>query len=286
MIDGYGDFIISYGFGLLVVLQSLMLARRFSLTFKSNVDLSQNLDKIVKKRTLELKQRNAQVVSQKEELESTLISLRRTQDQLIQFEKMASLGRLVAGFAHEINTSNQTANLILANMQKAEILIQSFKQVSVDQFMEQKRMIKFRSYVKDIIRSLSPKLKEKEIGINLNINDNIEVETYPGAFSQIFSNLIINSLIHGFDNMDKGIISISADASMRKLNIQYQDNGKGIAPVIFNKVIDPFFTTNKGAGPGLGLHIVYNIITQKLKGTIECSSQPGNGVTFQMHFPF
>lgn len=324
VIYGFGVYLTSYGFGLLIVLQSLMLAHRFSLTFKRNTDLTQNLEIIVEERTRELEQRNEQVLTQKEILESALSSLQQTQDQLIQLEKMASLGRLVAGVAHEINTplgisitaastlkdetqkmanlykegkisriefrdyinaSNQTTGLILANMEKAAVLIQSFKQVSVDQSTEQKRKFNFRSYVEDIVRSLSSKLKDEKIEININITDDMEIESYPGAFSQIFSNLILNSLIHGFGKSKEGIISISADFSMGNLNIQFQDNGKGIAPVLIDKIYDPFFTTNKKAGPGLGLHIVYNIITQKLKGTIECLSKPRNGVTFQMVIP-
>ena len=170
-------------------------------------------------------------------------------------------------------------------MEKAAVLIQSFKQVSVDQSTEQKRKFNFRYYVEDIVRSLSPKLKDEKIEIKINIADDIEIESFPGAFSQIFSNLILNSLIHGFEESYEGIISISAEFSMRNLNIQFQDNGKGIAPILIDKIYDPFLTTNKRAGPGLGLHIVYNIITQKLKGTIECSSKTRKGVTFQIVLP-
>jgi C4-dicarboxylate-specific signal transduction histidine kinase len=254
-----------------------------------------------------------------EELKITLEHLRDTQVQLIQSEKLAALGGLVAGVAHEINTpvgisvtaasslveetnrmaenyktnkisraqfkdylntASQTAKLILSNMQRTATMVQSFKQVSVDQSTEQHRTFRLKEYSEDIIRSLYPRLKGMKVEINLDIDEKLEFNSYPGAYSQILTNLILNSLVHGFDGKTKGSISISANRDKEQLLIEYRDNGKGIDPELMNKIFEPYFTTNRKVGTGLGMHIVYNLVTQKLNGKITCSSKPGEGATF------
>jgi signal transduction histidine kinase len=259
-----------------------------------------------------------------EELKITLENLRDTQVQLIQSEKLAALGGLVAGVAHEINTpvgisvtaasslveetnrmadhyktnkisraefkdylntTSQTAKLILSNMQRTDTMVQSFKQVSVDQSTEQQRTFRLKEYSEDIIRSLYPRLKGMKVEINLDIDEKLEFNSYPGAYSQILTNLILNSLVHGFDGKTKGNITISANMDKEQLLIEYRDNGKGIVPELMDKIFEPYFTTNKKVGTGLGMHIVYNLVTQKLNGSISCSSEPGKGVQFQIKLP-
>ena len=265
---------------------------------------------------LDLKQSKKELI-EKNEL------LKRTQKQLVQSEKMASLGNLVAGVAHEINTpvgigitaittldernkqlerdfQNQkikrsslenyiqfvkkSTKLILTNLQRTSDLVQSFKQVSVDQSHEQKRKFNLKKYLQDVILSVEPSYDKKNISIRLECDEDLEVYNYPGSFAQIFTNFIINSLVHGFENLNDGEIVINVEESENSLLISYRDNGKGISEDYITKIFDPFFTTNKQSGTGLGLHIVYNII-QKLNGTIECESEINKGVLFKMNLP-
>ncbi len=272
----------------------------------------------------ELEQQTEELTQQKEELQITLDRLKETQEQLIQSEKLAALGGLVAGVAHEINTpvgisvtaasnlaeetkamaekfkankiskaefkeylstANQSANLILANMQRTAEMVQSFKLVSADQSTGEKRRIVLRSYMEDIIRSLYPKLKGRDISINLDIDPNLEMESYPGAISQIFTNLILNSLLHGFGENEKGDIKIRTEIRNEELNINYSDGGSGISEENRKRIFEPFFTTNKKVGTGLGLHIIYNLVTQKLNGTIQCESKQNDGTKFILNLP-
>jgi len=272
----------------------------------------------------ELEQQTEELTQQKEELQNTLDRLTETQSQLIQSEKLASLGGLVAGVAHEINTpvgisvtaasslaeetqemadkyeqnkisrfefkdylntANQSSKLILSNMERAASMIQSFKQVSVDQSTEQKRKFKLKEYSEDVIRSLYPKLKGKKIKISLDIDEKLELDSYPGAYSQILTNLVLNSLVHGFEGKSQGNIEITALQKNGELEINYRDDGKGIPESNLSKIFDPFFSTDKKSGTGLGLHIVYNLVNQKLQGTISCSSENQNGVHFKMNIP-
>jgi signal transduction histidine kinase/ligand-binding sensor domain-containing protein len=282
------------------------------------------LEKQVKERTVLIQEANEELLQQKEELQATLENLQKTQDQLIESEKMAALGGLVAGVAHEINTpvgititaasglmeetekmanlykenkisraefkdylntSNQSIKLILSNMERTATMIQSFKQVSVDQSTENKRSFKLKSYTEDVIRSLYPKLKNRKIHISLDINEELEIDSYPGAYSQIITNLVLNSITHGFGEKDDGKIELKAIKKNGELIIEYKDNGKGISKENQKKIFNPFFTTNKKIGTGLGMHIVYNLVTQKLKGSIECFSKTGQGILFNIQIP-
>jgi|GEM_PF-1083250 len=272
----------------------------------------------------ELLSQKEDLFSQKQELQQTLDRLKETQDQLIQSEKLAALGGLVAGVAHEINTpvgisvtaasslmdettqmaelykqnkisrnefkeylntANQSARLILSNMERTANLVQSFKQVSVDQSTSQKRKFKLKAYTEDVIRSMYSILKKRKISINLDMEDDLELDSYPGTFSQIITNLILNSLTHGFGEHDKGKIELTARFDMGRLHFEYADNGKGISQENLRKIFEPFFTTNKKIGTGLGMHIIYNLVTQKLNGTICCESESNMGTRFIIDMP-
>lgn len=260
-----------------------------------------------------------------EEYEVSLENLKKTQTQLIESEKMASLGGLVAGVAHEINTpvgigitgsshflemtnklkklydsenmgedefedylnsSVELANLINLNLSKAAKLVNSFKQIAVDQTSEEKRTFNLQKYLNEVLLSIGNVLKKTQIKVNINCDSSIKIYSYPGLLSQIITNLIINSIIHGFDEGNKkGEINIDVKLSEEKLILLYKDDGKGIPLENMNKIFDPFFTTNReNGGSGLGLNIIYNIITKQLNGTIKCKSNEPIGAEFLITF--
>ena len=268
---------------------------------------------------------NTDLEQKTKELKASLQVIQQTQNQLVESEKMASLGELVAGVAHEINTpiglavtessfmEYKTSELakkyrtssmkrsdlekyiktvteasmgILKNLNRAANLIQNFKQVAVDQSSEQKRQINVYQYLNEILVSLRPKYKRTSHNITVNCPDDIDIVTYPGAFYQVISNLIMNSLIHGFENIDNGEMIFNISLKEPKVLIDYSDNGKGIDSDHISRIFDPFFTTKRGkGGTGLGLHIVYNLVVQNLKGKITCSSELDKGCNFLITLP-
>jgi PAS domain S-box-containing protein len=263
-------------------------------------------------------------------LEESLHTLQETYAHLVQSEKLAALGSMVAGIAHEIKTpigigvtaashlaektdkflsqiklkteslenllkfaesSNESARIILANLNRASELIQSFKQVAVDQSSEQKRVFYLKDYFQSVFLSLKPELKKvKNLKVDINCDKSIRLYSRPGVFSQILSNLVLNSIIHGFENRDSGTITIDvSDASPDYLEIAVKDDGKGIPEQNRSNVFEPFFTTARGsgttAGSGLGLNLVYNLVTKNLKGTITCDSEETVHTTFLIKIP-
>jgi signal transduction histidine kinase len=238
---------------------------------------------------------------------------------------LVALGGLVAGVAHEINTpvgvgvtassfledqtksfrerfeknglrrsdienylklTQETSSMILSNLMRAAELIQSFKQVAVGQSGEEKRLFNMKAYLSSVLVSLHPKYRRSGHTITLTCPDHIEINNYPGAFSQIITNLIMNSLIHGFDGIEKGKIDIDVEIKEALLLISYRDNGRGMETDHLRKIYDPFFTTKRShGGTGLGMHIVFNLVTQQLNGTIECSSRIGEGILFLIKIP-
>lgn len=251
-------------------------------------------------------------------------NLKNTQEELIQTEKMASLGRLVAGVAHEINTpigvgvtaashlqketnnfnkkylneditqstfekyvstSLKSSAIILDNLSRASDLIKSFKQISVDQSSDVIRDFNLKKYMQSIIDSLKPTMKHTDYKVELICDENINIVSNPGVYSQIFSNLIMNTIIHGFEGKKEGTITIKISREAKDLHIIYMDDGKGMSKEDLSKVFDPFFTTKRGSGgSGLGANIIYNLVTQKLYGTIQAESEPNIGLKFTMNF--
>ena len=276
---------------------------------RSLAKLNTELEQRVTDRTLELEERN-------HELHATLATLQATQQKLVESEKLAALGRLVAGVAHEINTpigisftaasfladqanlyqqhspDNSLANtavessqLICKNLERAAQLINAFKQVSVDQSSEQQRHFDLMRYLDEILLSLNPRLKQSKPEIIINGPPHLMISSYPGCYYQIMTNLILNSLIHGFEDQRGGVITIDVHSQDERLIIDYRDNGIGIHDEWLHKVFEPFMTTKRHQGcSGLGMHIVFNLISQLLKGHISCLPD-SNGAHFQIDLP-
>jgi signal transduction histidine kinase len=176
--------------------------------------------------------------------------------------------------------------MILGNLRRAADHIRSFKQVAVDQTSEDKRRFKLKDYLDEVLLSLHPTLKKTTHTIMVNCPDDLEIESYPGAFSQIITNFILNSLSHGFEHKEHGHILLDITCQNDTLQLRYSDNGKGIPQEECSRVFEPFYTTKRGqGGSGLGLHIVYNLVTQRLNGYIECESMSGIGTAFILQIP-
>ncbi|WP_440877555.1 ATP-binding protein [Thalassotalea sp. PLHSN55] len=276
------------------------------------------LENRVNERTKELSRSN-------QKLESAIVELKTTQNQLIENEKMAALGSLVAGIAHEINTPLGVAvtsashlehvakflntsvasgtlskndfitkcdeiidssDLILRNLERASELVRSFKMIAVDQSNDEIRDLFIYKYLGEVVHALSPKASKKNIRIFLNGDENLQIKTYPGAISQLATNLLDNAFIHAFDNIYNGEIKISFKVIGDQLELKFQDNGQGMDEETTKQIFDPFYTTQRGkGGTGLGLSIVYNLVTQKLNGSITCQSKHDEWTRFTLVIP-
>ena len=253
------------------------------------------------------------------ELNSANSRLMATQEQLVDSEKLAALGGIVAGVAHEINTPigiavtsssllgdklkevktmlssdaisrskmdkaiaemQESTILLCNNIERAKELIFSFKQVSADQISEGRRKFNLASYLDEICRNLNHLLKKGKHQIDIQCSGDLVMNSYPGALSQVMTNLIVNSVEHGFEDMRSGTIRISISKTDEGVEIDYRDDGKGIPYENHRKIFEPFYTTGRGKGnTGLGMHICHNLVYQKLGGTIVCNDA-AKGVQF------
>ena len=262
----------------------------------------------------------------KEQADRALAELRRTQADLIQAEKLASLGQLVAGVAHEINTpvgialttattlSEEVKNfgelaahgpiprsrfvhfiermregseLVFSNLTRAGELVHSFKQVAADQVSSERRSFRMSTWVHELLTSLRPVLRKSGHEVALECDPDLVVDTYPGPLAQVLTNLFMNALAHAYPAGASGRLSLEITAARPgELRIVFSDEGSGIAKEHLAKVFDPFFTTARSRGnTGLGLHIVYNLVTSKLQGKIDVVSQVGIGTRFVIVLP-
>ncbi|GAB1410920.1 hypothetical protein MASR1M90_20740 [Desulfovibrionales bacterium] len=258
-------------------------------------------------------------------LEESLDRLSRTQKEIVHSAKMAALGDLVAGVAHEVNTpigvsvtaasflvertkdlralyasgqmkrsdlehylsiAEESATSVLTNLERAADLVQSFKKVAADQSSEEKRIFDVDGYVQQILVSLRPQIKRTPHAIHSTCPPGIIMNSYPGAIMQIMTNLVMNSLIHGFADGRAGEIFILVEDAGHNVVLSYRDTGVGLNSEQLERIYDPFYTTRRGtSGTGLGMNIVYNLITQTLKGSVILDSSPGNGVFFVITLP-
>jgi len=274
------------------------------------IALNENLERTVKERTSTIRE--------------SLEELKSTQEQLILSEKMAALGGLVAGVAHEINTPLgvgitaasalssrvedirgaqergeltenrfhdfmdfllQSSGLLVTNLMRAGDLVHSFKQVAVDQSTEAEREIRIGEYLREVVRSLYPQWKRHDLRVNGGLS--VIMRTVPGVWSQVVSNLVVNSVRHGFrDRTEGGEIRLHCRKDRDFLVLDYRDNGRGIEEGLSKRIFEPFFTTARHeGGTGLGLHIVYNLVTLKLKGRIRFYKPEGGGTGFRIRVP-
>ncbi len=295
------------------------MAQHLNITQQQLLEEQAELESRVKDRTEALQITNDILTESLEELNIA-------QAQLVETEKMAALGRLVSGVAHEINTpigvsvtasstlssdikkireelengqlkkssfeeflghAEEGSSIIERNLYRASGLIRNFKQVAVDQSVEEIRKFYFSEYLIEILSSLQPKWKHSRVKVITDFPEDIEITTYPGALAQILTNLISNSLKHGFDGgKSSGTITIKVRHSDDNVILDYIDSGKGMSKEILQQIFDPFFTTKRGSGgTGLGMHIVYNLVIQKMKGTINCTSQPEKGCHIVIALP-
>ena len=295
------------------------------------LDLEQQKDELIAHQR-ELRQENenrqyieAELRKRNQELASSMDTLNQAQEQLVESERMASLGGLVAGIAHDVNTplgvsvtaasflqerlnnlktdfedksltsknmasfideAEQTALLLLSNLERASDLIASFKQVAVDQTSETEREFVLGEYINEIIQSLKPSFKHTDHQINLTCPDNLVVTCAPGAIAQIVTNMVVNSITHGFESKNAGKITLDVKEEGDNVVIYYKDDGRGLSGEELSQLFDAFFTTKRGqGGSGLGTHIMYNLVTQSLKGHIEADSTLGNGLQYTIRFP-
>lgn len=266
------------------------------------------------------------VAERTKELSNAIETLQRAQDELVHSEKLAALGRVVAGVAHELNTpignsvlvatslgskaqamaamvaggtmrrSELTAyvnaclegaSMLEHNLGRAHHLIQSFKQVAVDQTSDRRREFDLKVMFDEISVTLSPLLRNTAHPLILDVPEGIVMNSYPGPLGQIVNNFVNNSLLHGFEGHVEGEMRLSASlAGDGQVEICFADTGKGMAPDHLKRIFDPFFTTRLGqGGSGLGLNIVYNQVTHILGGSVAVSSELGKGTQFTLRLP-
>jgi PAS domain S-box-containing protein len=266
-----------------------------------------------------------EIRSARDAAEAALRNLRETQNSLIEAEKLAALGRLVAGVAHEINnpvgtsltvasalerkiaviaeefaqdhlkrsslrefleTSREASSQLVANLNRAAQLIQSFKQVATDQNYSNRRMFDLGDLTEQIVMSLRPGLKGQNLNLNVECQPDLTMNSYPGPYGQVLTNLFLNSVMHAFADGKGGTVDIRVQASgTDNVEILFCDDGCGMSLDIRRKAFDPFFTTRRDRGTGLGLHIVYSIVTDCLGGRLTLDSAPGEGTKIVMVLP-
>jgi signal transduction histidine kinase len=282
---------------------------------------------VFRENAIDKRQAEEDLLASKEKAESALLELKTAQQNLIDAERLAALGSLVAGVAHEVNnpigisltvassfarkattfeadlkgdaplrrsqldefvrSARDAAQQLVGNLQRAAELIQSFKQVAVDRSHAERRPFYLHEATDQIIASLKPVLKRAPISLTIDVPEGLVIDGYPGAYGQILTNLFLNAANHAFPDGRAGAITITArPRGADDVEIIFADNGAGMTPDVQRQAFDPFFTTRRNdGGTGLGLHIVYNLVTQQLGGRMMLESRLGQGTTFRIIMP-
>jgi PAS domain S-box-containing protein len=273
------------------------------------------------------KRSEQEIRSARDAAESALQNLRETQSVLIEAEKLAALGRMVAGVAHEINnpvgtsltvasslelrtkafaaeveqsgtlrrsqlnqfleTIREASSQLVANLNHAAELIQSFKQVATDRHHSNQRTFDLGELTEQVVMSLRPGLGSKHLTLNVACQPGLTMNSYPGPYGQVLTNLFLNSVAHAFPEGRQGSVDIQVRASGKdNVEVVFSDDGCGMVPAVKRQAFDPFFTTRRDhGGTGLGLHIVHNIVTHGLGGKIRLDSEPGKGTRVGIILP-
>ncbi|WP_237360190.1 PAS domain-containing sensor histidine kinase [Vibrio marisflavi] len=274
-------------------------------------ELNTGLERTVAERTLDLKQ--------------SMQKLQTAQDQLIESEKLAALGGLVAGVAHEVNTPlgisvtatsvvrdsvkelnsafeaqtltteqfaslmgslNEGVTMLEHNLDRAAKLVRDFKQTAVDQVSESRSEFNIKQVLDALIASLHPETRTVPVVPSVNGDESLTMNSLPGVLTQIISNLVLNSVIHAFKEQEEPCISIEFYQKESNIIFEYRDNGAGVEDTLHQKIFEPFFTSRRGrGGSGLGLNLVFNLVKQKLQGYLEFESELGHGVHFTISIP-
>ena len=272
-----------------------------------------------------LRKTQAKLVARNDPLSDALANLQSAQGELVRQERLASLGALVAGVVHEINTplgvcvtaashleeellpvlaerargplseqgldqfldaAGDAVRILKSNTHRAAKLIHSFKQVSVDQASGEMRQVNLAEYLDEVLATLGPRLKNKPVSVNIACPTGLRARADPGALAQVITNLVMNSVIHAFEGKDHGVARIAVSSDGDHLRPQYSDDGNGMDAEALNKLFDPFYTTKRGSGGSeLGTNIVYNLITGPLAGQVQASSVPGQGLHYAIRMP-
>jgi PAS domain S-box-containing protein len=262
----------------------------------------------------------------KDAAEAALRNLRETQNSLIEAEKLAALGRLVAGVAHEVNNpvgisltvasslerktalfaaevargdirrssltdfldaSRDASSQLVANLNRAAELITSFKQVAADRSYSDQRTFDLGDLTEQVVMSLRPGLRKHRLTLNVECEPNLTMNSYPGPYGQVLTNLFLNAVAHAFPDGRAGTVDIKVRAAGGDhVEIIFSDDGCGMSLDVRRRAFDPFFTTRRDqGGTGLGLHIVYSIVTSRLGGRLDLDSGPGSGTRVHMVLP-
>jgi signal transduction histidine kinase len=272
------------------------------------------------------KRSEQEIRNAKDAAEAALQNLRETQNSLIEAEKLAALGRLVAGVAHEVNTpigtsltvasslesrtaafaaevaqgnlkrsslidfleiSREASSQLVANLKHAAELIQSFKQVATNRSYSDQRIFDVGDLTDQVVVSLRPGLGKQNLTLNVTCQPDLKMNSYPGPYGQLLTNLFLNAVTHAFPDGKRGTIEIKVQAaSNNAIDVLFSDDGCGMSLDVRRKAFDPFFTTCRDRGnTGLGLHIVHTIVTNYLGGRLHLDSEPGKGTRIQLVLP-
>lgn len=280
--------------------------------------LNADLENRILARTIELEKLN-------HDLSDSYADLKQAHEYLVQTEKLAALGALVAGISHEVNTplgicitsstylmtllsetrhlftqkkltaaqfdelsseALEAAKIMINNLLRSSELLENFKLIAIDQTHYEFRTFRYKEYTHRILTNLQPEIKKKNVEVIVTCEDGLEIKGYPGILTQILSNFVMNSLVHGFNSEEHHQIIITYYLDGKTLYMDYDDNGCGMNSEQALRAFEPFFTTKRGTGgSGLGLFIVYNLVTTRLRGTISLETEPGQGVHFKIKFP-